>query len=167
VIDLAAAETLRLNAALAARDASLLHAEATINALTLELAQLRRIRYGAKSEVLNAEQRDLFQETQEADISACEAETERVVPEIKTTARRERAGRQPLPDNLPRIEVQHEPESCACGKCGKDLTCSGLEGGWAGGLQTKNTAIKIYTCRQKIAHDQISTLLSKIHEHRL
>ena len=61
MIDLAAAETLRLNAALAARDASLLHAEATINALTLELAQLRRIRYGAKSEVLNAEQRNLFQ----------------------------------------------------------------------------------------------------------
>ena len=161
MIDLAAAETLRLNAALAARDASLLHAEATINALTLELAQLRRIRYGAKSEVLNAEQRNLFQETQEADIAACEAETERVVPEIKTAARRERAGRQP------RIEVRHEPESCACGKCGKDLTCSGLEGGWAGGLQTKNTAIKIYTCRQKIAHDQISTLLSKIHEHHL
>jgi transposase len=101
-----AAETLRLNAALAARDAvlakrdaSLLHAEAKINALTFELAQLRRIRFGAKSEALNAEQRDLFQETLEADIAACEAETEQVVPEIKTAARRERAGRQPLPES--------------------------------------------------------------------
>ena len=56
-----AAETLRLNAALAARDATLKHAEAKIQALTLELAHLRRIRFGAKSEALNAEQRDLFQ----------------------------------------------------------------------------------------------------------
>jgi len=123
-----AAEALRLNAALAARDAtlakrdaSLLHAEAKINALTLELAHLRRIRFGAKSEALNAEQRDLFQETLEADIAACEAETEQVVPESKTIARRERAGRQPLPDNLQRIEVRHEPESCTCGKCSKDM----------------------------------------------
>jgi transposase len=123
-----AAETLRLNAALAARDAalakrdaSLLHAEAKIQALTFELAQLRRIRFGAKSEALNAEQRDLFQETLEADIAACEAETEQVVPEIKTAARRERAGRQPLPESLLRIEVRHEPESCTCGQCGKDL----------------------------------------------
>jgi transposase len=116
-----AAETLRLNAILAKRDASLLHAEAKIQALTFELAQLRRIRFGAKSEALNTEQRDLFQETLETDIAACEAETEQVVPEIKTTARRQRAGRQPLPESLPRIEVRHEPESCACGKCGKDM----------------------------------------------
>jgi transposase len=109
-----AAETLRLNA-------TLKHAEAKIQALTFELAQLRRIRFGAKSEALNAEQRDLFQETLAADIAACEAETEQVVPEIKTVARRERAGRQPLPESLPRIEVRHEPESCACGQCGKDL----------------------------------------------
>ena len=129
-----AAETLRLNAALAARDAvlakrdaSLLHAEAKINALTFELAQLRRIRFGAKSEALNAEQRDLFQETLEADIAACEAETEQVVPELKTAARRERAGRQALPDNLLRIEVRHEPESCTCGQCGKDLVLELVE----------------------------------------
>ena len=109
-----AAETLRLNA-------TLKHAEAKIQALTFELAQLRRIRFGAKSEALNAEQRDLFQETLEADIAACEAETEQVVPELKAVARRERAGRQPLPESLPRIEVRHEPESCACGQCGKDL----------------------------------------------
>jgi transposase len=122
------AETLQLNAALAARDAtlakrdaSLLHAEAKIQALTFELAQLRRIRFGAKSEALNAEQRDLFQETLEADIAACEAEAEQAVPEAKPVAKRARAGRQPLPDHLPRIERRHEPESCTCGKCGNDL----------------------------------------------
>jgi transposase len=109
-----AAETLRLNAALK-------HAEAKNQALTLELAHLRRMRFGAKSEALNAEQRDLFQETLEADIAACEAEAEQAVPEAKSVAKRERAGRQPLPDSLPRIEVRHEPESCTCGQCGKGL----------------------------------------------
>jgi transposase len=41
----------------------------------------------------------------------------------ETVARpkRSRAGRQPLPTHLPRIEHRHEPESCTCGKCGKDL----------------------------------------------
>jgi transposase len=32
-----------------------------------------------------------------------------------------RAGRQPLPEHLPRIEHRHEPDSCTCGQCGKDL----------------------------------------------
>ena len=38
-----------------------------------------------------------------------------------------RAGRQPLPERLPRIEYgprpapRHEPESCTCGQCGNDL----------------------------------------------
>jgi hypothetical protein len=35
--------------------------------------------------------------------------------------KRPRAGSQPLPDHLPRIEHRHEPDSCACGQCGKDL----------------------------------------------
>ena len=68
-----AAETLRLNA-------TLKHAEAKIQALTLELAHLRRIRFGAKSEALSAEQRDLFQETLEADIAACETITAAPIP---------------------------------------------------------------------------------------
>ena len=36
-------------------------------------------------------------------------------------APRQRAGRQPLPDHLPRIEHRHEPESCTCSQCGNDL----------------------------------------------
>jgi len=111
-----AAETLRLNA-------TLKHAEAKIQALTLELAHLRRIRFGAKSEALNAEQRDLFQETLAADIAACEAEVEQAAAQTqaKPCIKRERANRQPLPDHLPRIEHRHEPESCTCGKCGAAL----------------------------------------------
>jgi transposase len=109
-----ATETARLSTALKL-------AEAKNQALTLELAHLRRLRFGAKSEALTSEQRDLFQETLETDIAACEAEAEQAVPEAQPRAKRERAGRQSLPEHLPRIEHRHEPESCTCGQCGQDL----------------------------------------------
>lgn len=42
-------------------------------------------------------------------------------------AKRPRAGRQPLPDHLPRIEHRHEPESCTCGQCGNALVKIGAD----------------------------------------
>jgi transposase len=95
-----------------------------IQALTLELAHHRRIRFSNKSEAFSPEQRDLFQETWNTDASAIEAEAEQLVETTASTAdrpKRPRAGRQPLPEHLPRIEHRHEPESCTCGQCGKDL----------------------------------------------
>lgn len=105
------------------KDAAELHTkELKIQALILELAMLRRIRFGAKSERLSQLQADLFEETCAADIAAIEAEVE----QLDTAPRspkppRPRAGRQPLPEHLPRIDVRHEPESCCCGACGRDL----------------------------------------------
>ena len=119
-----AAESLRQ---IARRDTELLAAQSKIQALVLELAHLRRMRFGASSEALSVEQRDLFQESMAADIAAAQAELARREAEAAepngTPPRpaRERAGRQPLPDHLPRIEHYHEPESCTCGQCGKDL----------------------------------------------
>lgn len=114
-----AAESVRRNAELHA-------AKAKIQALTLELAHLRRMRFGARSEALSAEQRDLFQETMASDLAAAEAEMAKRLADAPTTSPmppvpRPRAGRQPLPEHLPRIEHRHEPESCTCGQCGKDL----------------------------------------------
>lgn len=88
-------------------------------ALTLELAHLRRIRFGVKNEALSAEQRDLFQETVESDLAACEVEAERAATPPRPP--RAKAGRQRPPEHLPRIEHRHEPESCTCGQCGRDL----------------------------------------------
>ena len=114
----------------ARRDTELRAAHTKIQALTLELAYLKRMRYGVKSEALDTEARDLFQETLEADIAAAkleldrrQAETTPVPPTVKPP--RERAGRQALPDHLPRIEHRHEPASCACGRCGQALTLIG------------------------------------------
>ncbi len=66
--------------------------EAKNQALILELAHLRRIRYGVKSEALSQPQLSLFEEDWQADISAIEAEIEQLplpVPQKK----RARVGR--------------------------------------------------------------------------
>ena len=108
------------------REAELRSAQTKIQALTLELAHLRRMRFGVRNEALTAEQRDLFQETLASDLAAAEAELARraalMSPEPQTPREpRPRAGRQPLPYHLPRIEHRHEPASCTCGQCGHDL----------------------------------------------
>ena len=54
-----------------------------IQALTFELAQYKRIRFGVKNEALSPEQRDLFHETMDADCAAIEAEVEVQVPELR------------------------------------------------------------------------------------
>ena len=106
-----------------------------IQALTFELAYYKRIRFANKSEAFYAEQRELFEESWNTDTSALEAEVEQLTPTKRP--RRERAGRQPLPEHLPRIEHRHEPESCTCGQCGLDLVKIGedvseqLDGGMA------------------------------------
>ena len=121
-----ASESTRLAVQITHRDTELFAAKAKIQALTLELAHLRRMRFGARSETLSAEQRDLFQETLASDSAEAAAELARqLAAEPATPALpsvpRPRAGRQPLPEHLPRIEHRHEPESCTCGQCGKDL----------------------------------------------
>lgn len=98
-----------------------------IKALTLELAYYRRVRYGKKSEALQGEQRELFEETIDADLAAIHAEL--AAQEDGSGAadkrQRSRAGRQPLPPELPRVEHRHEPESCQCGACGQALVLIG------------------------------------------
>ena len=111
-----AAESARLSEQITRRDTALHAAHTKIQALTLELAHLRRMRFGASSEALSAEQRDLFQETLASDLAAAQAELARQQEGVAATsiARTSRCptGRQPLPEHLPRIEHQHEPVSC-------------------------------------------------------
>ena len=95
-------------------------ADLKIQALAFELAYYKRIRFANKSEQFTSEQRELFEESWTTDASALEAEVEQS-GSAPRPAKRERAGRQPLPEHLPRIEHRHEPESCTCGQCGKEL----------------------------------------------
>src|SRR5471030_6828 len=105
----------------AKQDARLAEKDMKITALTLELAYYRRLRFGQKSEAFSGEQRELFEETIDADLAAIVAE---LAPQDREAPKRQRsgAGRQPLPPELPRVEHRHEPASCACDACGKALT---------------------------------------------
>jgi transposase len=105
------------------RDAATIKAaNLKIQALTLELAHHRRIRFGNKSEAFSPEQRELFQETWNTDLAAIEAEVEQQAQaQAPQRKQRPRSGRQPLPEHLPRIEHRHEPQSCTCGQCGQHL----------------------------------------------
>lgn len=113
-------------AILQTKDASIQAKDLKIAALTHELAYYKRIRFATRSEILAPLQRDVFEETWNTDRSAIEAEVEPLQNDqtgetVTQPLKRPRAGRQPLPDHLPRIEHRHEPESCVCGQCGKDL----------------------------------------------
>ena len=77
-----------------------------IKALTFELAYYKRVRYGKASEALVGEQRMLFDETVDMDLAAIDEELH---SQAAAKQPRKRAGRQPLPPELPQIEHRHEP----------------------------------------------------------
>jgi transposase len=108
----------QVRALFAQQQAKLAENDFKIKALTFELAYYRRVRFGKASEALVGEQRLLFDETVDMDLAAIDEELHSQAP-VKQP--RKRAGRQPLPPELPRIEHRHEPVSCQCDQCGGAL----------------------------------------------
>lgn len=106
---------------LAKNEAELKRRELKIQQLILELAQHKRFRFGRTSEAFSPEQRDLFVDTQDEDGAAIATELEEQQAPTSAPRPHKRSGRNPLPPDLPRIEHRHEPESCTCGECGRDL----------------------------------------------
>jgi transposase len=88
-----------------------------IDQLTHEMAVLKRWKFGGRSEQLAAEQKTLFDETLDADLAAIEVELEALRGAPAAEVVKEQPKRTPLPANLPRREIRHEPESTTCG-CG-------------------------------------------------
>lgn len=68
------------------RDTELHAAKTKIQALTLELMHLRRMRFGASSEAFSVEERDLFQDTLASDLAAAEAELAKKQAEALATS---------------------------------------------------------------------------------
>ena len=104
--------------------ASQLHAAQLKNqALTLELAHHKRIKFGVKSEALSPDQLALFEDNWSEDNGELESAVDQLMPEVAAESRKERirAGRQPLPEHLPREIHVHEPATCQCGQCGADM----------------------------------------------
>jgi len=106
---------IRQAAVLADNDRELTWRQGKIDKLTHELAMHKRWRFGVKTEHWPTEQAQLFAETVDADLAAMEAELAQLSPTPSKT--KGQAKRQPLPANLPRTEIRHEPAStvCTCG----------------------------------------------------
>ena len=100
-----------------AKDREIAFKQATIDKITHEMAVLKRLKFAARSEAFNAEQKSLLEETIDADLAALQAELDKVVPNTQGKGEKNKPKRQALPANLPRREVLHEPKSttCTCG----------------------------------------------------
>ncbi len=84
-----------------------------IDQLTHEMAALKRWKFGRSTEQLDSGQALLFEETLAADLAAIEHELDglRTPPAKPPVCQPKRA---PLPPELPRTEIHHEPDSTAC-----------------------------------------------------
>ena len=121
-------EISRRDADLARKEGEIAFKQATIDKLTHEMAVLKRLKFAAKSEAFNAEQRSLLEETIDTDLQALSAELEQLVPAAPapTEPEKQQPKRQVLPANLPRREIHHEPQSTTCA-CGCALTRIGQD----------------------------------------
>ena len=88
--------------------------QALIDKLTYENAVLKRLKFGLKSERMNAEQRSLLDETLDADLAAVSDEIALAVPESPAAKDKQTPKRQALPAELARQTFAHEPESTVC-----------------------------------------------------
>ena len=91
--------------------------QALIDKLTHENAILKRMKFAAQSERFSAEQKSLLDESLDEDLQAVADEIEQAMPPVANRQDKQVPKRAPLPVNLPRREIRHEPESttCACG----------------------------------------------------
>ena len=91
---------------IATRNESIRNRDIQIEALTFEIARLKRVQFSARSERMDPGQRALFDETIAADLAAVEAQLEALKAEQPPpdASRRERQvpKRRPLPPELPR-----------------------------------------------------------------
>ena len=99
------------------QDHELRFRQARIDQLTHEMAVLRRLQFAARSERLDSGQRSLLEESIDADLEAIGQELQALQPAAREGERKATPKRQPLPANLPRVEVRHKLQNTVCG-CG-------------------------------------------------
>lgn len=105
-----------LMAELASKSADIAFKQATIDKLAHEMAILKRLKFAAKSEAFNGEQKSLIDETIDTDLAALALEIEQRTPS-KDKVEKQQPRRAVLPSDLPRTVHRHEPDSTAC-SCG-------------------------------------------------
>ena len=106
--------------------------DAKIESITFQLARLKAWRFGAKTEAMNAQQREIFEETFAADQASLEAQLAALqgsTPDGTAGARapedkqRRQPKREALPAHLARVDQRIEPEDTLCPtpECGKPM----------------------------------------------
>jgi transposase len=108
-----------LMADVASKSTEIAFKQATIDKLAHEMAVLKRLRFAAKSEALNAEQKSRIEETIDTDLVVLALEIEQRAPS-KNSVDKQQPKRVALPADLSRTEHHHEPENTAC-SCGCQL----------------------------------------------
>ena len=118
----------QLMAQVGENERELRYRQTRIDQLTHEIATLRRLHFGKRSEQLNAEQMSLLNEAIDADLAALEIELEQLQSKTPEGKQRQQPKRAPLPAHLPRTDIHHEPDdiTCACGcqrvRIGEDIS---------------------------------------------
>src|SRR5580700_9154268 len=108
--------------ALQAAEARLLSRQLEIEALKLQIAQLRRMKFGRSSERFDEQIRQLEFKLEELESE----EASLPIPPTPMSPAREKPVRRALPAHLPREPLVHEPSStCACPDCGGSLRVLG------------------------------------------
>jgi transposase len=106
-----------------AQRALLLSRDVEIEKLKIELARLKRLRYGRSSEQLDRQIAQLELTLEELEASEAQATP---LPQVEARAEAPAAPvRRPLPPHLPREPVVHEPARCTCPECGGNLRALG------------------------------------------
>ena len=101
--------------------------QALTDRLTHEMAIIKRLRFAAKSEHFNAQQKGLFDEDGDADLEALAQQLEQLASPQTSKVQSQTPKRQTLPADLPRREVRHEPNqtlsTCRCSlkRIGEDI----------------------------------------------
>ncbi|WP_226662950.1 IS66 family transposase [Microbulbifer aggregans] len=102
-----------------AENKKLIHNQQLLNdKLKHELAVLKRHSFGKSSEALNVHQASLLDELIQADIAAVEMEL--CHADTRTKPEKRQPKRSPLPPELPRQIIEHEPDNTQC-DCGCQL----------------------------------------------
>ena len=91
------------------------HQSALLDKLTHENALLKRMKFAAQSERFNPEQKSLLEDEIEADLAAVASEIDVLAQaQVPAAPEKKQAKRLPLPANLPRRDIHHEPDSTTC-----------------------------------------------------
>ena len=114
----------RLLAQIDERDQAIKLRDAKLERITFELARLKAWKFAARTERMNAQQRQLFEETLAADEASLQAQLDALHADSGSAGDKDPAKpriqpkRQVLPEHLERIEHRHEPAdtTCACGQ---------------------------------------------------